>query len=77
MRHLYEILQRRAERHPLAVALGAEEGLRWRTVDSRELLELVDGVAEDLRVRGVCAGDRIVLWSPSGIRTPVYLFAIW
>jgi long-chain acyl-CoA synthetase len=77
MKQLYEILQLRAERYPSAVALGAEEGLRWRTVDSREVLQLVDGLAEDLRARGVSAGDRVVLWSPSGIRTPVYHFAIW
>jgi long-chain acyl-CoA synthetase len=74
---LYEILVERVERWPFATALGADEGLRWRSVDSRELLALVDGVAADLADRGVKSGDRIVVWSPSGIRTPVYLFAIW
>ena len=75
--HLYDVLRLRAERYPRAIALGAEEGLRWRTVNSQELLALVDGAAEDLRARGVVAGDRVVVWSPSGIRTPVFLFAIW
>lgn len=32
MNHLYEIIQLRAERYASAVALGAEDGLRWRTV---------------------------------------------
>jgi hypothetical protein len=35
--HLYQILQVRAERFPSSIALGAEEGLRWRTLDSRQL----------------------------------------
>jgi long-chain acyl-CoA synthetase len=46
-------------------------------VDSTQLLALVDGVAEELVRKGVHAGDRVVLWSPSGLRTPVYLFALW
>ncbi len=75
--HLYQVLQHRAERWPTTVALGAEEGLRWRTVDSRQFLNLVDALAADLAARGVRAGDRVVLWSPSGIRTPAFLFAIW
>jgi long-chain acyl-CoA synthetase len=74
---LYEIVRLRAERFPQAVALGEQEGLGWRTVNSRELLALVDGVAEELAARGVTAGDRVVLWSPSGIRTPVFLFGVW
>ena len=75
--HLYQILQLRAERFPSAIALGAEEGLRWRTLDSRQLLEHVDGLAADLAERGVGNGDRVVLWAPSGLRTPTYLFALW
>jgi long-chain acyl-CoA synthetase len=75
--HLSEILPLRAERFPRATALGAEEGLRWRSVDSSQLLDLVDGVASDLQRKGVREGDRVVLWSPSGIRTPVFLFALW
>src|SRR5882762_6453170 len=75
--HLYEILLLRAQRFPTAVALGAEEGLRWRTLDSRQLLEHVDGLAADLAERGVGNGDRVVLWAPSGLRTPTYLFALW
>jgi len=75
--HLYQILQLRAERFPTATALGAEEGLRWRTLDSRQLLEHVDGLAADLAARGIGNGDRVVLWAPSGLRTPTYLFALW
>ena len=75
--HLYQILQLRAERFPTALALGAEEGLRWRTLDSRQLLEHVDGLAADLAERGIGNGDRVVLWAPSGLRTPTYLFALW
>src|SRR6266567_3190309 len=75
--HLYDVLLQRAERFPRSIALGAQEGLGWRTLDSRELLALVDGLAADLAQRGVQAGDRVVVWSPSGLRTPVYLFALW
>jgi long-chain acyl-CoA synthetase len=75
--HLYQILQTRAVRFPTSIALGAADGLRWRTLDSRQLLAQVDGLAADLAERGVQAGDRIVLWSPSGLRTPTYLFALW
>src|SRR5467141_3515153 len=75
--HLYQILQTRAARFPHSIALGAAEGLRWRTVDSSQLLASVDGLAADLTERGIQAGDRVVLWSPSGLRTPTYLFALW
>ena len=75
--HLYQVLQVRAQRYPGAVALGADDGLRWRTVDSRDLLALVDGLASNLTDRGVKQGDRVVIWAPSGIRLPIYLFAIW
>src|SRR5438874_10626802 len=75
--HLYDVLLQRAERFPRSIALGAQEGLGWRTLDSRELLALVDGLAADLAQRGVRAGDRVVVWSPSGLRTPTYLFALW
>jgi long-chain acyl-CoA synthetase len=75
--HLYQILQLRAERFPSSIAFGAEEGLRWRTLDSRQLLEHVDGLAADLAERGIGSGDRVVLWAPSGLRTPTYLFALW
>src|ERR1700716_3771600 len=75
--HLYEILQLRAERFPTSIALGAEEGLRWRTLDSRQLLDHVDGLAAELAERGIEPGDRVVLWAPSGLRTPTYLFALW
>jgi long-chain acyl-CoA synthetase len=75
--HLYQILTLRAERFPSAIALGAEEGLRWRTLDSRQLLALVDVAARELAARGVGSGDRVVLWTPRGLRTPILLFASW
>src|SRR2546423_5313937 len=75
--HLYQILQTRADRFPNSIALGAADGLRWRTLDSRQLVAQVDGLAAELAERGIRAGDRVVLWSPSGLRTPVYLFALW
>src|SRR5438105_14976824 len=75
--HLYQVLQMRAQRFPTAVALGAADGLGWRTVDSRQLLAQVDGLAVELAASGIQAGDRVVLWSPRGIRTPTYLVALW
>ncbi|HEX9373584.1 MAG TPA: AMP-binding protein, partial [Roseiflexaceae bacterium] len=77
MHQLYEIVLERAQRFARATALGAQDGLGWRTLDSRTLLSQVDGAAEDLAARGVRCGDRVVLWTPSGLRTPVYLFALW
>src|SRR5262245_25680574 len=38
---------------------------------------MVDSLADDLASKGIGEGDRVVLWSPSGIRTPIYLFALW
>src|SRR5215208_2567165 len=74
---LYELLRERAARHPDAVAVGGQEGLGWRTLDSRELLALTDRLADELAALGVGAGDRVVLWLPNHWRTPVYLFALW
>src|SRR3982074_1757079 len=75
--HLYQILLKRAELFPSSIALGAADGLRWRTLDSRQLLAQVDGLAADLAERGILAGDRVGLWPASGLRPPVYLFALW
>lgn len=76
--HLYELVLHRADTFPLSVALGSQQGLRWRTLDSRELVELVDSLARELASRhGVQASDRVVLWLPNDWRTPVYLFALW
>jgi long-chain acyl-CoA synthetase len=75
--HLYDLLRRRAASFPTAPALGSQEGLGWRTLDSRELLDLTDRLALHLASRGVGPGDRVVLWAPSHWRTPVYCFAIW
>ena len=75
--NLYSLIRARAQRYPTAVALGAQDGLAWRTLDSRQLLADVDGLAAELSERGVKAGDRVVLWMPSGLRMPAYLFALW
>lgn len=75
--HLYELIQQRAATYPDAIALGGQQGLTWKTVTSRELLDLVDGLAEELASRGVREGDRVVLWLPNHWRTPVYHFALW
>jgi long-chain acyl-CoA synthetase len=76
--NLYELVRRRAERHPTVVAIGGQEGLSWRSLTSRELLGLVDRLAAEISHElGVRAGDRVVIWVPNQWRTPVYLFALW
>jgi long-chain acyl-CoA synthetase len=75
--HLYELVVERAGRYPRAVALGGQQGLRWLTFTSREVLERVDRLAAELQARGIEAGDRVVLWLPNHPWTPVYLFACW
>ena len=77
MKHVYEIVQRRAARMPASVALGAQSGLIWRTVTGRELLELSGSCAAQLADREIRQGDRVVIWVPNHWRTPVYLFALW
>jgi non-ribosomal peptide synthetase component E (peptide arylation enzyme) len=73
--HLYELLRQRAERYPDAVAIGGQQGLIWKTLTSKDLLGLVDRLAEELAALGVSEGDRVVYWVPNHWRTPVYLFA--
>lgn len=76
--HLYELVLRRAQTIPSAVVFGSQDGLRWTTVDSRELLRLVDHLADELAAQHrIRSGDRVVLWLPNHWRTPVYLFALW
>ncbi len=75
--HLYDIVRERAAAFPNAVAFGGQQGLVWKTIDSRQLLDFVDRLAEELAARGVRAGDRVVVWVPNHWRTPVYLFALW
>jgi long-chain acyl-CoA synthetase len=78
MRNLYEIIQRRAQQFPDAVALGSQVGLTWRALTSRHLLAAVDALAHQLATQhGVTAGDRVVLWLPNHLRTPLYFFACW
>jgi acyl-CoA synthetase (AMP-forming)/AMP-acid ligase II len=75
--HLYEVVRQRAASEPTAIALGSQQGLLWKTVDSQQLLALVDRLADELGALGVDEGDRVITWLPSGWQTPVYLFAIW
>ncbi|MBW3609302.1 MAG: AMP-binding protein, partial [Actinobacteria bacterium] len=74
---LYQILRERAARWPDAVALGSQQGLLWRTLTSRELLDRVDRLADELAALGVGPGDRVVAWLPSHWQTSAYFFAIW
>src|SRR4051812_27730106 len=75
--HLYEIVRQRAATAPEAIALGGQQGLLWKTIDSTQLLDLIDKLADELAVRGVGNGDRVILWLPNGWQTPTYLFACW
>lgn len=75
--HLYEIVSKRAASFPQDVALGSQEGLAWRTVTGRELLDLVDRAAIELSDRGVLEGDRVVVWAPNHWHTVTFLFALW
>lgn len=75
--HLYETIQQRARSEPTAVALGSLQGLLWKTVDSQQLLDLTDRLADELAARGVGSGDRVIVWLPSEWRTPIYLYASW
>lgn len=75
--HLYEIIVERARRYPSEPALGSQEGLGWRVVDSRELKALVDVAALELAAAGVVEGSRVVVWAPNHWRTVVFLFALW
>ncbi len=75
--NVYEVLPRRAATYPSATALGSQQGLTWRSVDSAELLARVDQLAVELAREGVGEGDRVVLWVPNTWRIAAYLFAIW
>jgi long-chain acyl-CoA synthetase len=75
--HLYETIQQRATSEPTAIALGSLQGLLWQTVDSQQLLDLADRLADELAARGVGNGDRVIVWLPSTWRTPIYLYACW
>src|SRR5215471_18226848 len=75
--HVYQIVRDRAARSPSSPAVGSQSGLAWRTLTSRELLDLVDHTACELAERGIRQGDRVVVWVPNQWRTPVFLFALW
>jgi acyl-CoA synthetase (AMP-forming)/AMP-acid ligase II len=63
--HLYDVVRQRAARWPTATALGSQNGLLWKTVDSQQLLDLTDRLAAELAERGVGEGDRVITWLPS------------
>jgi long-chain acyl-CoA synthetase len=75
--HLYELIRGRARVFPWAVTLGGQNGLTWKTLSSRQVLDLVDRLAAELSELGIREGDRVVLWVPNLWRTPIYLFALW
>ena len=75
--HLYDVVRQRAASMPTAIALGSQQGLLWKTVDSQQLLDLTDRLADELAARGVGEGDRVITWLPSSWQTPIYLFACW
>jgi len=75
--HLYEVVRQRAASEPTAIALGSQQGLLWKTVDSQQLLALIDRLADELAALGVENGERVIIWLPSGWQTPIYLFALW
>ncbi len=75
--HLYDVIRQRAASWPDAIALGSQQGLIWKMVDSRQLLDLTDRLADELAQRGVREGDRVITWLPSSWQTPIYLFACW
>src|SRR3954454_3986387 len=75
--HLYEVVRQRAVSEPTATALGSQQGLLWKTVDSQQLLDLTDRLADELAARGGGNGDRVIVWLPSTWRTPIFLYACW
>jgi len=62
--HLYEVVRQRAASEPTAIALGSQQGLLWKTLDSQQLLDLVDRLAVELGGLGVQEGDRVITWLP-------------
>ncbi|MBV9356517.1 MAG: AMP-binding protein [Chloroflexi bacterium] len=74
---LYQLIQLRGSTRPNAVALSGEHELGWRSLSGRDVLDLVDRVAQELADAGVRTGDRVVLWVPNGWRTPIFLFGLW
>lgn len=76
--NLYTLIQQRAAAHPHATAVGGQQGLTWKTLTSRQLVQNVDGLACELANQfGIASGDRVILWVPNHWRTPIYLFALW
>lgn len=68
---LYGLLARHAAERPDAPAL--QDGRRRLTF--AETLAWVDGVAADLRAKGLVGGDRVSLWMPNRVEAVVLLLA--
>lgn len=68
---LYGLLARHAAERPAAAAL--QDGDRLLTF--AEVLAWVDGVAADLRARGLVGGDRVSLWMPNRVEAVVLMLA--
>ncbi len=75
--HLYSLVLQRAKSTPESVAFGGQDGLTWRTLTSRQVLDLTERLAAELAGHGVGPGDRVVLWLPNHWYTPLYFFALW
>ncbi|HLH74570.1 MAG TPA: AMP-binding protein, partial [Chloroflexota bacterium] len=72
------IVRERARQYPMAIAVGGQQGLGWKTLTSQQLLDVVDRLAMELATNcSIASGDRVVLWIPNSWQAPVYLFALW
>ncbi|NIO40644.1 MAG: AMP-binding protein, partial [Burkholderiales bacterium] len=67
----YSLMARHAERCPAELAVRD----RHRSVDWQTLKAWTDGVAVDLRERGLVQGDRVCIWMSSRIEAVVTLLA--
>jgi acyl-CoA synthetase len=68
---IYELMREHAKRAPNGFAVRD----RFRRLNYRELLSLVDDLAGDLAQRGVLPGERVAVWLPSGIEAAVAFLA--
>jgi len=68
---IYDLVCEHAQRTPDAVAVRD----RFRAVDYRSLRQSADDLAQDLRNRGVRAGQRVAVWMPSRAESLVALLA--
>jgi long-chain acyl-CoA synthetase len=67
----------RCRRLPTTPMVGGQERLRWLTLDGAAFAARTEALAAALQARGVAEGDRVVVWTPNGWRTPILFAAIW